>query len=74
MENPKITTKIKHSKSKKAWNVIGTKLGCKYKIAIVPYIEIEGSDMLTELQKNEALRHAKYISYCFNNSDEILNN
>lgn len=29
---------IKHSKSKDAWNIVGTKLGERYKVAVCPYI------------------------------------
>jgi hypothetical protein len=72
MENPKITTKIKHSESKSAWNVIGTKLGGKYKIARVPYVKVEDSTFITECNNLEAKRHAEWISFCFNNSDNIL--
>lgn len=72
MENPKIKTKVVHSKSKPAFNVVSTKLGTKYKIARIPY-EINGS--LSEEWNNkeidEAKNHAEFISYCFNNSDFI---
>ncbi len=67
MENPYINTKVVHSQIKSSYNIVSTTLGSKYKIARVPYIIIEGSKMQTEIQKNEALRHAKFISYCFNN-------
>jgi hypothetical protein len=72
MENPKINTKIKHSESKSAWNVIGTKLGGKYKIARVPYIKVEDSTFITECNSLEAKKHAEWINFCFNNSDRIL--
>ena len=72
MENPKITTKIKHSESKSAWNVIGTKLGGKYKIARVPYVKVEDSTFITECNSLEAKKHAEWISFCFNNADRIL--
>ena len=70
MEDPKIKTKVVHSLSKNAWNVIGTKLGAKYKIARVPYV-IHNHDVIDENNKQEALTHANYISHCFNNSDII---
>lgn len=50
MENLNIKTLIKHSESKNAWNIIGTKLGGKYKIARVPYIKIANSKLLTEIE------------------------
>lgn len=61
-----------HSQSKDAWNVIGDTVGGKYKIARVPYIVADGSEILTTRNKNEALEHAEFISYCFNNSDKII--
>ena len=38
MEIPKITTRVVYSKKNFAWNVVGTQLGAKYKIARVPYL------------------------------------
>ena len=37
MTNPKIKTKVVHSQTKSAYNVVGTSLGNKYKIARIPY-------------------------------------
>lgn len=62
-------TIVKHSKSKYAWNVIGTTLGAKYKIAIVPYVQTGDERILTR-ERLEALNHAEFISKCFNNTDE----
>lgn len=72
MENPNIKTEVKHSESKNAWNIIGLGLGRKYKIARIPYLVIEGAEIMNEIEKSEALKHSKFISYCFNNSDKIL--
>ena len=36
-----VKTKVVHSQTKSAWNVIGTDLGGKYKIARVPYVTID---------------------------------
>lgn len=72
MENPDTKVEVKHSESKNAWNILGAGLGKKRKIARIPYLVIEGSEMFTEIERSEALRHAKFISYCFNNSTEIL--
>ena len=72
MENPKIDVKIKHSESKNAWNIIGTRPGAKYKIARVPYLKVDDSEILTTRNKAKALKHAEWISFCFNNSDNIL--
>lgn len=69
--NPKIKTKVVHSLSKSAWNVIGEyPLGGKYKIARVPYLCID-NEKITDVNRAEALNHATFISYCFNHSDVI---
>jgi len=65
MKNPKTKTKVLHSDSKSAFNIIGTTPGKKYKVAIVPYVKD------VPALKEEALQHAEFISYCFNNSDAI---
>jgi len=71
MENPNIKTKVIHSKSNNAWNVVGISLGTKYKIAICPYL-ITNNKIIDITEKSEALRHAKFISECFNKSDYIV--
>lgn len=71
MEDPKIKTKVYHSLSKPAWNVAGTKLGGKYKIARVPYI-LTDDKRTNEKNSKEAYDHANFISHCFNNSKEII--
>ncbi len=72
MQNSKIKTKVVHSQSKPAWNIIGIELGGKFKIARIPYLVVEDSEILTTKNKYEALDHAEFISKCFNNSDAIL--
>lgn len=69
--NP-IKTKVVNSQSKDAWNIVSTELGSKYKIARVPYILI-GDEKIDTFNKCEALEHAEFISYCFNNSEKIIN-
>jgi len=71
MKNPKIKTRVVHSQTKSAWNVVGESLGCKYKIARVPYFVTE-DDVISERNRKEALEHAEFISYCFNKSDQII--
>jgi len=73
-------TKVVHSESKKAWNVIGSSLGSKYKIARVPYCHDESewsNKHLNSMWEKEAEKDAKFISECFNNreaiSDFVLN-
>lgn len=71
MQDPNIKTKVVHSKSKDAWNVIGTELGKKYKIACIPYFVTETLQEVNKREKEEALNHAEFISKCFNNSNSI---
>ena len=52
---------IKHSESNSQWNVIGTILGGRYKIARCPYL-ISDLDWLNEKEKLEQLANAKLIS------------
>jgi len=70
MEIPNIETKVQHSQSNTAWNVIGIRPGTKHKIARVPYIMAD-SDELSKHNREEARTHAEYISDCFNNPTEI---
>jgi hypothetical protein len=60
-----IATKVVHSQSKSAWNVVGTKWGGKYKIAIVPYAPSSHEDV-TLLNRHEAYTYAMFISNAFN--------
>jgi len=73
MENPNIKTKVVHSESKDAWNVVGVSLAKKYKIARVPYLVIKDLEDTNKSRKEEARLHAEFISYCFNNSEVIYN-
>lgn len=72
MENPKIKTKVVHSESKNAWNIIGISLAKKYKVARIPYLIIKDCPNLNETRKQEALIHAEFISRCFNKSDSLM--
>lgn len=60
-------TKIVHSESKPAWNIINTRLGGLRKLATVPYTEVADEDLQEQLKK-EAYERAAFISACFNNS------
>lgn len=71
MENPNIKTKVVHSQSKSAWNVIGDELGGKYKIARIPYF-VCYDELINTRNRVEANKHAEFISWCFNNADQIL--
>lgn len=70
MKNPKTKTRVVHSQTKSAWNVVGESPGGKYKIARVPYLTI-GNEDISDRNRVEALEHAEFISYCFNHSDVI---
>lgn len=71
MENPKIKTKVVHSHSKAAWNVVDINVGQKYKIARVPYTTLDDQE-LSDRNMREALRHAEFISFCFNNAEGLI--
>ena len=72
IEHPKVIVKIKHSQSKSAWNIIGTRLGYKYKIAIIPYLKLGNNEIFDTRSKADALKHAEFICFCFNNPERIL--
>jgi len=71
MQNPNIKTKVVHSQSKDAWNVVGDRIPGKFKIARIPYLKT-GIETTDTKEKAEALLHAEFISKCFNKSDEIM--
>ncbi len=71
MRNPNIKTRVVHSQTKSAWNVVGESLGGKYKIARVPYLTIDNQN-ISDRNRKEAFDHATFISYCFNHSDDIF--
>ena len=72
MVNPNLKTKVVHSQSKSAWNVVGTEYGRKYKVARVPYVVMnQEQEAITKGNRDEAYQHALFISHCFNNSDFI---
>lgn len=72
MENPNIQTKVVHSQSKPAWNVVSTVWGAKYKIARFPYAVDVNNEAASSRMKYEALLHAQFASMCFNHSEEII--
>lgn len=71
MQNPNIKTKVVHSESKDARNVVGDRITSKYKIERIPYLKT-GDEITDTREKAEALLHAEFISKCFNKSDEIM--
>ena len=75
INNPlKYDVKIKHSESKKAWNIIGTMPGSKYKIARIPYSVLEDNDnaeMFNTREKAKALEIAQYMVNAINNHKQL---
>ena len=71
MKNPNIKTIVVHSRTQSAWNIVGQTLGGKHKIARVPYPTTKESDINATFRL-EAFEHAQFISYCFNNSHDII--
>lgn len=71
MKRPDIKVKVQHSHSNSSWNIIGTKLGGKYKIARVPYV-VTGIADVDSKNRKEALVHAEFIQWCFNNSNNLI--
>ncbi len=65
-----IKTKVVHSETKSAWNVIGDTVGGKYKIARVPYVVATDDEEITTRYRLEALEHANFISDSFNKDYE----
>ena len=61
-----IRTEVVHSKTKSAWNVIGTDVSEKYKICRCPYVVVDECEVLTTRNKHEAMEHALFISNAFN--------
>jgi len=54
---------VKHSESKTAFNVVGTVLGGRYKIARCPYLQSEKLvDITNSLEKKEAKANARLIA------------
>lgn len=64
-------TKVVHSQSKPAWNVVGTKLGRKYKIARCPYVPSDTDELMHARESKEAFELATFISKCLRNAEEI---
>jgi hypothetical protein len=62
MKHTKGEWAYKHSESKDAFNVIGTALGGKYKIARCPYHVIKYAPELNKRDKQEAEANAKLIA------------
>ena len=67
MKDPNIKTKVVHSQTKSAWNIIRSEMSGKYKIARIPYLVLDNQE-LSDRNRIEAFEHAEFISYCFNHS------
>lgn len=66
IESNKVIVEVVHSQSKTAWNIVNRSLGGKYKIARIPYLVVDGNEVLTTRNKSEALRHAEFIAKSIN--------
>jgi len=64
MKNEK--TKVVHSQSKSAWNVVEDIWGAEYKIARIPYFASDDYDIVSTKNKHETLLHAQFVSGTFN--------
>jgi len=67
----RLKTKVVHSESKSAWNIVGTALGSTYKIARIPYFIDERIPKISEHNKQMAKNHATFISFCINNAKNL---
>jgi len=67
----RLQTKVVHSETKNAWNIVGTALGHKYKIARIPYYIAESLPEISNRNKEEAKNHATFISFCINNAKNL---
>jgi len=66
----KSKAKVMHSESKDAWNVIGTVLGGRWKIARFPYLQIEGSQDYNEKEKIEQYSNAMLLADAINTTND----
>jgi hypothetical protein len=67
-----IKCKVTHSRSKAAWNIVGTEIGLKYKIAIIPYPALgKFNSDINEVNRRHAFYHAEFICRCLNNAENI---
>ena len=53
-------TKVVHSETKPAWNVVSTMLGSKFKLARVPYLPCDDESVAAQL-KEEAFEYLKRV-------------
>ncbi|QQO97263.1 hypothetical protein M1M30_gp160 [Maribacter phage Colly_1] len=62
----KINAVVVHSKDRPAWNINNTKLGGKFRLAVVPYVKIGLTEESTKHTKDESLKLAKIVASAFN--------
>lgn len=56
---------VVHSKTKPAWNIVGTVIAENFKVARFPYVEC-GDEILDTEGKAAALDRAKFCAKCLN--------
>ena len=57
---------VKHSETKSAWNIVGTEIGGKYKIARIPYIADDRFPEICSSNRKAAFDTAMYLTDCLN--------
>lgn len=85
MEHPNIKASVIADTNNYKYLVVGIEWGMKEIICEVPYEVIfwseeaalnseylSASKQMNDKNRNEALEHAKFISYCFNNPKNII--
>lgn len=70
MGKVKFKTQVVHSRNSAAWDVVNKTLGGKFKLASIPYVGSEDPEVAEE-QILEAMKHAEFISACFNRWDGV---
>lgn len=62
---------VKHSETKAAWNIVGTEIGGKYKIAMIPYVTDSRFPEESTVNRKEAFDTAMYLTACLNKKEAL---
>lgn len=57
---------VKHSETKSAWNIVGTRISEKYKIARLPYVADDNFPQITTSNRKLAFDTATFLAKCLN--------
>ena len=66
-------TKVVHSQTKAAWNIVGTTPGLTYKLARIPYhvrVDTENDDPINQEERKRAFKLAESISRFLNTASK----